>query len=351
MTRKGFMSELKNLLLFLDTNDRARVLKHYERMFDEAGAEGEDALIRCLGSPVRQVLQIEQEYREAVDKGEIPFAEEDVLPVLPAKETRPAKAPAEPEKIVTESAPEMPASELKDPDPFAEVKSVFGLPAEKALPEEPEEEPPLFTDAAERILQEPDTKAEFAAPAAEEEPEPVPTDPEPDIPAEESAAEETVQLESVPEPDEAPAAEEAGENLRTSEEEAEEDEDDEDDEDDDYDVYRPGAGRIFASVLVTFPMLPVWILCFGIFLLLGVAVLAAGVGFGAAAIYLMSYVFSGVIVYTPDLILLGGGAVVAAALALLLIWMGLWIMIGGFGLIFRMTGSIYGGILGNREED
>ncbi|MBR6209454.1 MAG: hypothetical protein IKQ69_10690 [Oscillospiraceae bacterium] len=348
MTRKGFMSELKNLLLFLDTNDRARVLKHYERMFDEAGAEGEDALIRCLGSPVRQVLQIEQEYREAVDKGEIPFAEEDVLP---AKETRPAKAPAEPEKIVTESAPEMPASAPPDPDPFAEVKSVFGLPAEKALPEEPEEEPPLFTDAAERILQEPDAKAEFAAPAAEEEPEPVPVFQEPAPPAEEPTAEETVPFESAPEPDEAPAAEEARESLRTPEEEADEDEDDEDDEDDDYDVYRPGAGRIFASVLVTFPMLPVWILCFGIFLLLGVAALAAGVGFGAAAIYLMSYVFSGVIVYTPDLILLGGGAVVASALALLLIWMGLWIMIGGFGLIFRMTGSIYGGILGNREED
>ena len=58
LNRKSFMAELRSLLAFLDAAERDRVLSRYERMFDEAGAEGEAAVIRCFGSPVRQVLQI-----------------------------------------------------------------------------------------------------------------------------------------------------------------------------------------------------------------------------------------------------------------------------------------------------
>ena len=75
MNRKSFMAELRSLLAFLDAAERDRVLSRYERMFDEAGPEGEAAVVRCFGSPVRQVLQIEREYREAVASGETPFAD------------------------------------------------------------------------------------------------------------------------------------------------------------------------------------------------------------------------------------------------------------------------------------
>ena len=92
MNRKSFMAELRSLLAFLDAAERDRVLSRYERMFDEAGPEGEAAVIRCFGSPVRQVLQIEREYREAVASGETPFADG-----YDAAEPERAEAPAEPE--------------------------------------------------------------------------------------------------------------------------------------------------------------------------------------------------------------------------------------------------------------
>ena len=92
LNRKSFMAELRSLLAFLDAAERERVLNRYERMFDEAGPEGEAAVIRCFGSPVRQVLQIEREYREAVASGETPFADGH-----DAAEPERAEAPAEPE--------------------------------------------------------------------------------------------------------------------------------------------------------------------------------------------------------------------------------------------------------------
>lgn len=92
LNRKSFMAELRSLLAFLDAAERDRVLNRYERMFDEAGPEGETTVVRCFGSPVRQVLQIEREYREAVANGETPFADG-----YDAAEPERAEAPAEPE--------------------------------------------------------------------------------------------------------------------------------------------------------------------------------------------------------------------------------------------------------------
>lgn len=92
LNRKSFMAELRSLLAFLDAAERDRVLNRYERMFDEAGPEGETTVVRCFGSPVRQVLQIEREYREAVASGETPFADG-----YDAAEPERAEAPAEPE--------------------------------------------------------------------------------------------------------------------------------------------------------------------------------------------------------------------------------------------------------------
>jgi len=62
INRKHFMAELRNLLSFMDREDRERALRRYERMFDAAGPEGEEAVTRELGSPVRLVLKLEREY-------------------------------------------------------------------------------------------------------------------------------------------------------------------------------------------------------------------------------------------------------------------------------------------------
>ena len=147
MNRKSFMAELRSLLAFLDAAERDRVLSRYERMFDEAGPEGEAAVIRCFGSPVRQVLQIEREYREAVASGETPFADGEAIG------PEEAEAPEETEIIEEEYTGVHLLAEETEPE------------AEEPLPEELPEE--LIEEPPEEPLPEPDPEEEIAA-----EPEP-----------------------------------------------------------------------------------------------------------------------------------------------------------------------------------
>ena len=147
MNRKSFMAELRSLLAFLDAAERDRVLNRYERMFDEAGPEGETTVVRCFGSPVRQVLQIEREYREAVANGETPFADGEAAG---PKET---EAPEETEIIEEEYTGAHIRAEESEPE------------AEEPLPEDLPEE--LIEEQPEEPLPEPEPEEEIAA-----EPEP-----------------------------------------------------------------------------------------------------------------------------------------------------------------------------------
>lgn len=183
LNRKSFMAELRSLLAFLDAAERDRVLNRYERMFDEAGPEGETTVVRCFGSPVRQVLQIEREYREAVANGETPFAdgeaaapeetealeeteiiEEEYTGVhILAEESEPEAEEPLPEDLPEELIEELP-EELPEPEPEEEIAaepepavlpeidldeldfSDLGLtftkkPAAPVMPAAPEEEP------------------------------------------------------------------------------------------------------------------------------------------------------------------------------------------------------------------
>ena len=144
MNRKSFMAELRSLLAFLDAAERERVLNRYERMFDEAGPEGEAAVIRCFGSPVRQVLQIEREYREAVASGETPFADG-----YDAAEPERAEAPEETEIIEEEYTGAHIRAEETEPE------------TEEPLPEDLPEE--LIEEQPEEPLPEPDPEEEPAA--------------------------------------------------------------------------------------------------------------------------------------------------------------------------------------------
>ena len=147
MNRKSFMAELRSLLAFLDAAERDRVLNRYERMFDEAGPEGETTVVRCFGSPVRQVLQIEREYREAVANGETPFADGE------AAGPEETEAPEETEIIEEEYTGVHIRAEESEPE------------AEEPLPEERPEE--LIEEQPEELLPEPEPEEEIAA-----EPEP-----------------------------------------------------------------------------------------------------------------------------------------------------------------------------------
>ena len=126
------MAELRSLLAFLDAAERDRVLNRYERMFDEAGPEGEAAVIRCFGSPVRQVLQIEREYREAVANGETPFAD--------------GYAAAEQEKTEAQEEPEIVEEKYTGAHVFSAGAE---LETEEPLPEEAAEAQPEETQPAE----------------------------------------------------------------------------------------------------------------------------------------------------------------------------------------------------------
>lgn len=456
MNRKSFMAELRSLLAFLDAAERDRVLNRYERMFDEAGPEGETTVVRCFGSPVRQVLQIEREYREAVANGETPFAngeaagpeeteapeeteiiEEEYTGVhILAEESEPEAEEPLPEDLPEELIEELP-EELPEPEPEEEIAaepepavlpeidldeldfSDLGLtftkkPAAPVMPAAPEEEPeeeagetpeepaeneeplplePLYpeevlpddeprriesadeildallADAAAELLPEeeadkpahPDAEEPAGEPAdgaAEETADEAPAEPEPEMPE----PEEPKEPEEPETPDGAedvsenlPAAEsfpEEAEEAAEAEEPAEEPEAEEEYEYEEIETRRPvSGGRAFAAVVVTIPMLAVWVLLFGLSLALGIAVLGIGAALLAAGVYLTGYVFNGAIVRMPDLLLTAGATLAAFALALLLLWTGISIAVAGCTLTVRLTRSIYRAILYPKKEE
>lgn len=441
MNRKSFMAELRSLLAFLDAAERDRVLNRYERMFDEAGPEGETTVVRCFGSPVRQVLQIEREYREAVANGEMPFADgeaagpeeteapeeteiieeeytgahilaeesepeaEEPLPEdLPEEliEEQPEELPepepeeeiaAEPEPAVLPeidldeldfsdlgltftkkpAAPVMPAAPEEEPEeetgetPDGPAEDEEPLPLEPLYPEEilPDDEPrriesadeilgALLADAAAELL--PEEEADKPAPPDAEEPAGEPADGAAEETADEAPAEPEPEMPEPEEPETPDGAEDVSENLpaeesfpeeaEEAEEPAEEPEAEEEYEYEEIETRRPvSGGRAFAAVVVTIPMLAVWVLLFGLSLALGIAVLGIGAALLAAGVYLTGYVFNGAIVRMPDLLLTAGATLAAFALALLLLWTGISIAVAGCTLTVRLTRSIYRAIL------
>lgn len=441
MNRKSFMAELRSLLAFLDAAERDRVLNRYERMFDEAGPEGETTVVRCFGSPVRQVLQIEREYREAVANGETPFADgeaagpeeteapeeteiieeeytgahilaeesepeaEEPLPEdLPEEliEEQPEELPepepeeeiaAEPEPAVLPeidldeldfsdlgltftkkpAAPVMPAAPEEEPEeetgetPDGPAEDEEPLPLEPLYPEEilPDDEPrriesadeilgALLADAAAELL--PEEDADKPAPPDAEEPAGEPADGAAEETADEAPAEPEPEMPEPEEPETPDGAEDVSENLpaeesfpeeaEEAEEPAEEPEAEEEYEYEEIETRRPvSGGRAFAAVVVTIPMLAVWVLLFGLSLALGIAVLGIGAALLAAGVYLTGYVFNGAIVRMPDLLLTAGATLAAFALALLLLWTGISIAVAGCTLTVRLTRSIYRAIL------
>ena len=209
------------------------------------------------------------------------------------------------------------------------------------LPEE-EADKPAHPDAEEPAGESADGAAEETADEAPAEPEPeMPEPEEPEEPETPDGAEDVSEIlpaeESFPE-----EAEEAAE----AEEPAEEPEAEEEYEYEEIETRRPvSGGRAFAAVVVTIPMLAVWVLLFGLSLALGIAVLGIGAALLAAGVYLTGYVFNGAIVRMPDLLLTAGATLAAFALALLLLWTGISIAVAGCTLTVRLTRSIYRAIL------
>lgn len=177
-----------------------------------------------------------------------------------------------------------------------------------------------------------------------EEARPEPEMPEPEEPETPDGAEDVSEN--------LPAEESFPEEAEEAEEPAEEPEAEEEYEYEEIETRRPvSGGRAFAAVVVTIPMLAVWVLLFGLSLALGIAVLGIGAALLAAGVYLTGYVFNGSIVRMPDLLLTAGATLAAFALALLLLWTGISIAVAGCTLTVRLTRSIYRAILYPKKEE
>ncbi len=81
MNKQRFLAELRRLLVFMTESDRSIALEKYTLMFDEAGEEGEAALLETLGSPTKAAITLSRGYvagqltaetkqREALKKAE-----------------------------------------------------------------------------------------------------------------------------------------------------------------------------------------------------------------------------------------------------------------------------------------
>lgn len=126
MNRQRFLAELSQLLAFMTPHDRNAKLKELTQRFDEAGLEGEGAIIASLGTPTALAIRLAREYvpspapsadaepDEPADKPEaapstepsteqasIEKAETDIIPDAEGIKTAPE---SEPENISEEKA-------------------------------------------------------------------------------------------------------------------------------------------------------------------------------------------------------------------------------------------------------
>lgn len=81
MNKQRFLAELRRLLVFMTPSDRDLTISKYSALFDEAGEEGEAAVLEKLGSPTKLAISLSRGYepgqltvetkqREALKKAE-----------------------------------------------------------------------------------------------------------------------------------------------------------------------------------------------------------------------------------------------------------------------------------------
>lgn len=383
INRRSFMAELKSLLAFMDTEDRARFLCRYERMFDEAGPDGEDDLIRKLGSPVRQVLVIEREYREELATGIISDEPEDEPAVETEAEPEEEPAPEEEEEMLSEAEPE---KESFSPEEYAVADAAEENEPEKA--EMPAGATPMYFGFLNDLMAElkdiEGTTEETTEDATEEAGKELllaETEPE-DIPeSAETAETEKMETGSEPETDALAEDETEAEPENIEEAEAELEADAEDIAESEAEYYEsadtvligvepepeeadgeeptthapsgsaPGAGRVIGAVFVTIPVIAIAVIGFALFIALGLLFMLVGLALALCGVYVAGYVFGGTLTFMPDLLLAAGGALLLFAFALLLFWMGIWTAVGGCIVTVKLIGAIYRGILGKSRKE
>ncbi len=272
------MAEISSLLgLITDDQTRQALIAQMENMFDNA--PDEERLIQEIGNPTKVAVAL---IRYA-DSGKITPA---AAPVVAPAQAQPRRAPqprprAEQYRPMTAAAAQRPAPSFTFPD----------------LPEEPDEPE---TDEAPVL----DGQLSFDEQPAED-----------DGYYDEQPADDDGYY------DEQPAEDDGYYDEQPAEEYGEEYDEEY------YDDYEPEyKTNVFLAILYTLGAIIIGVPVFAVLLVLDLAVLAIGAVCGAAGVSLIMTAFIGLPVVADMLILLGGGAAVIA-IALVVIWLAVWLFI------------------------
>lgn len=282
------MAEISSLLgLITDDQTRQALIAQMENMFDNA--PDEERLIQEIGNPTKVAVAL---IRYA-DSGKITPA---AAPVVAPAQAQPRRAPqprprAEQYRPMTAAAAQRPAPSFTFPD----------------LPEEPDEpetdEAPVLDGQLSFDEQPADNDGYYDEQPADD-----------DYYDEQPAADDGYY-------DEQPADDDGYYDEQSGEEYGEEYDEEY------YDDYEPEyKTNVFLAILYTLGAIIIGVPVFAVLLVLDLAVLAIGAVCGAAGVSLIMTAFIGLPVVADMLILLGGGAAVIA-IALVVIWLAVWLFI------------------------
>ena len=282
------MAEISSLLgLITDDQTRQALIAQMENMFDNA--PDEERLIQEIGNPTKVAVAL---IRYA-DSGKITPA---AAPVVAPAQAQPRRTPqprprAEQYRPMTAAAAQRPAPSFTFPD----------------LPEEPDEPE---TDEAPVL----DGQLSFDEQPAEEYGY-----------YDEQPADDDGYYDGQPADDDGYYDEQPADDGYYDEQPAEEYGEEYDEEY--YDDYEPEyKTNVFLAILYTLGAIVIGVPVFAVLLVLDLAVLAIGAVCGAAGVSLIMTAFIGLPVVADMLILLGGGAAVIA-IALVVIWLAVWLFI------------------------
>lgn len=287
------MAEISSLLgLITDDQTRQALIAQMENMFDNA--PDEERLIQEIGNPTKVAVAL---IRYA-DSGKITPA---AAPVVAPAQAQPRRTPqprprAEQYRPMTAAAAQSPAPSFTFPD----------------LPEEPDEpetdEAPVLDGQLSFDEQPADNDGYYDEQPADDD----------GYYDEQSAADDGYY-------DEQPAEDDGYYDEQPGEEYGKEYGEEYDEEY--YDDYEPEyKTNVFLAILYTLGAIIIGVPVFAVLLVLDLAVLAIGAVCGAAGVSLIMTAFIGLPVVADMLILLGGGAAVIA-IALVVIWLAVWLFI------------------------
>lgn len=283
------MAEISSLLgLITDDQTRQALIAQMENMFDNA--PDEERLIQEIGNPTKVAVAL---IRYA-DSGKITPA---AAPVVAPAQAQPRRAPqprprAEQYRPMTAAAAQRPAPSFTFPD----------------LPEEPDEpetdEAPVLDGQLSFDEQPADDDGYYDEQPADD-----------DGYYDEQSADDDGYYDEQPAADDGYYDEQPGEGYG------------EEYDEEYYDDYEPEyKTNVFLAILYTLGAIIIGVPVFAVLLVLDLAVLAIGAVCGAAGVSLIMTAFIGLPVVADMLILLGGGAAVIA-IALVVIWLAVWLFI------------------------